>query len=96
LHLEWIYQQAEALQGNPAEEEKENHKISHIPPEHEIRNLFELAITGDLRELLLQLDRIEQLHHEFSYFTAKVRKFARSFQIDHICEFLGKYVGRKL
>jgi len=96
LHLEWLYEQTETIQRSQGGEAQENYPRVHLPSAEEIENLFELATSGDLKGLLQQLDRIEQHHTEFSHFTARIREFARSFQINRMCEFLGKYVGEKL
>jgi response regulator RpfG family c-di-GMP phosphodiesterase len=61
------------------------------PPTDEINALYELAMMGDIRGILEQAKRIEQLDQQFMPFAQQLRQLAKGFQEKQILEFVRRY-----
>lgn len=49
---------------------------------------MDLALRGDIEQILEQAQRLEQGDARYAPFAAKLRGLARGFQVKKICEFL--------
>ncbi len=61
------------------------------PPTDEINALYELAMMGDIRGIVEQAKRIEQLDQQFVPFAQQLRQLAKGFQEKQILEFVRRY-----
>jgi hypothetical protein len=57
-------------------------------PQPEIEQLLALAERGSVKKILAALNDIEHLDEKYTPFINKLRKLAKSFQIDEIVELL--------
>jgi CheY-like chemotaxis protein len=62
------------------------------PSVEEAAILFELAMQGDIKGILKQVDKIEQSGAQFVPFATQVRRLAKGFQMKQIREFVKQYV----
>ncbi len=86
LDIQWQY----------AQEEEAGESVSAeliLPPENDMRTLFQAARIGDIMEIHGQLDRLEQMDTAFLPFVKKMRALADVFQIHDIRQFLEPYVS---
>jgi len=65
------------------------------PPPEEIAVLLDLAMRGNLRKILDQARRLEQLDERFVLFAAELRQLAQGFQVKQIREFLKSYMSER-
>ena len=80
---------------NDFKEQFENTKFSRDiigPPPEIARELFQLALVGDIKTLLDKLDKIPDTSPELKDFANMLRKPAESFKMKAIREFLKPYV----
>jgi CheY-like chemotaxis protein len=80
LGLEWIYQY-----------EKEKTAFS-VPPQSELRKLYDLALQGYIIKIFDVLDEIEESDEQYKPFVTKLRQFAKSFQMRLVRNFIEKYL----
>jgi len=80
LGLEWIYQ-----------DEKEKTAFT-VPPQTELRKLYELAMQGYIMKIFDVLDEIEQSGEQYKPFVTKLRQFAKAFQMRLVRSFIEKYL----
>ena len=92
LGLEWIYEHR--VEQKTVVSSLEGQEFV-LPAENELYILYELVTKGDLRKLLSQLDKLEQSDIQLLSFTAKIRQFARNYQMDQMCKYLEQYVEEK-
>lgn len=103
LQLEWIYEETRKPQ--PAEESQDrkvtlpksqipNGKLVTPPPE-EIELLFDLAMRGNLKGILKQTAKLEQLDENFISLAARLRQLAKNFQEKEILELISQYRAQK-
>jgi len=63
-----------------------------VPPESELKKLYDLAVEAYIQGIFEQLDAIEQLDEQYTPFVAKLRQLAETFRVDLIQQFLEKYL----
>ncbi len=94
--LEWTYEEygGEAARGGedsaPAPPPPAEPLVP--PPPDEAAALFDLAMMGDIEAIRAQAARLEQLDAQYSPLAAELRRLARGFQINKICELLEPYL----
>nr|MDJ0676853.1 ATP-binding protein [Calothrix sp. MO_167.B42] len=96
LRLEWIYEQDLKIQTKKPEKKQDSaYPVCDfiIPPQQEIAILLDLAMKGDIGEILEKITELEQLNHEFAGFTQKIRLFSESFQEQNLLQCLQEYIG---
>lgn len=91
LDLEWLYRPGKAPQ---APEVCSDLQPFAIPSLEEVHTLLSIAQQGHLKKLIMNLDRLERLDVQWQPLTRQVRQFATRFQMDQICQFLEKIVGK--
>ena len=88
LNLEWIYQQ----QNNQVESSQLVETDELIPPSIEkVEILYELAMKGNLKEIVRQAKSLRQLSNEFIPFAKQIEQMANNFQDREIVEFINVY-----
>ncbi|NUN14055.1 MAG: response regulator [Myxococcales bacterium] len=107
LHLEltWNYEQGS---GGAGEHGSRGDTISPSPPPpispaslvapspQEAAALLELAMQGDIKGILQQVDQIEQAGEQFAPFANQVRRLAKGFQMKQIREFVKQFVREEV
>ena len=97
LQLEWIYEQDLKIQTKKPEKNKNSvypvYDLMVIPPQQEIAILLDLAMRGDIGEILEKITELEKLDHEFTQFTQKIRSLSESFQEQNLLQCLQEYIG---
>jgi signal transduction histidine kinase/ligand-binding sensor domain-containing protein/DNA-binding NarL/FixJ family response regulator len=83
LALEWKYEEGESPERVSTELE-----ANAIPEQSELEVLYKLSEDGDFPELHLHLDRLEQVGSRYREFIGRIRKLARLYQDEAICEFI--------
>lgn len=87
LQLEWIYQTASLT-----DLEIQSDSLTFMPPEPEtLDTLFDLALRGNLKEILKQAEYLEKTEPKYLPFTSKLRQLAKEFQEKKILEMLNQY-----
>ncbi len=99
LELEWIYE--ETRTPKPAEESQDRKVTlpkSQIPngkwvtpPPEEIELLFDLAMRGNLKGIVKQTVKLEQIDEKVVPFATHLRQLANNFQEKEILEFISQY-----
>ncbi|CAN2038999.1 histidine kinase [Candidatus Magnetomoraceae bacterium gMMP-15] len=84
LGLEWIYEKS-------AESDTDNDMIV-APLQSDLKVLYKSAEFCDFKAVYNQLDKIEKTDSRYVPFVRKIRKLAKTFQGDKICEFVEKYI----
>jgi hypothetical protein len=70
--------------------EKNEQPVLVIPPEDELKKLYDLAIQAYIQGILEQLDTIEQSDKQYAPFVAKLRQFTKAFRLDLVQQFIEK------
>ncbi|MDZ8032937.1 AAA family ATPase [Nostoc sp. DedSLP04] len=90
LKLEWIYEDGEKVS---TENKQENFQQSLVAPSaDEIAILLNLAMKGDLKGIVQQVERLEELDVKYAPFSLELRQLAKGFQVKKIREVL-KNIG---
>ncbi|MCP4108418.1 MAG: response regulator [Desulfobacteraceae bacterium] len=76
LELEWIYK-----------EEKE----MVLPPQADLKKIHNMAVHGQMHNIIEELNKIEQVGEQYIPFVTKLRRFADVFQVKLIRRFLEKH-----
>jgi CheY-like chemotaxis protein len=92
LNLEWMYQLDRDEQNSGKITQTKIDAAEIMPPSSEdIILLLDLASKGFINNLLTEIDRIEKLDDKFIPFTAQIRRFAKSYQLKQLREFIEQY-----
>ncbi|QTA80082.1 Two component system response regulator/histidine kinase, HAMP domain-containing [Desulfonema limicola] len=84
MKIEWIYDE-------PCYEKTHSPEI--ILPDPETLELFlELAETGDVEELINQLDDLKRSDNKFTAFSEKLKKLAKGFKLNEIRRLIKEYL----
>ncbi|MEG4960350.1 MULTISPECIES: ATP-binding protein [unclassified Microcoleus] len=87
LQIEWIYEAASLM---PSGRKPNYDKIVPPPPEA-LDKLFNLALRGNLKEIIKQTETIEKTDPKYMSFASKLRQLAKEFQEKKILEMLTQY-----
>lgn len=88
LQLEWLYEEvAPLVTGNPVADQP---RIVPPPPA-ELNKLYSLAMSGDIRGLIDQIDKL-QLERQLQPFVVELRHLVESWQINKAREFIKQYL----
>ncbi|MEG4504771.1 ATP-binding protein [Microcoleus sp. F6_B4] len=87
LQIEWIYEAASLM---PSGRKPNYDKIVPPPPEA-LDKLFNLALRGNLKEIIKQTETIEKTDPKYMSFASKLRQLAKEFQEKKILEMLAQY-----
>ncbi len=79
LEVEWIYDEGK-------------NTVFAVPPDMELRKIYDLAVQGQIKLIFGQLDAIEQSDEQYAPFVAKLRNFANAFQMRLIRQFVNKHL----
>ncbi|OUL33570.1 hybrid sensor histidine kinase/response regulator [Nostoc sp. 106C] len=85
LDLEWIYEESTAVTHSQSNSEEQN---LIFPPNEEIAALLKLAWQGDLKGIIEEASRLQQLNVQYLPFFQELQQLAKGFQIKKIREFL--------
>jgi len=104
LNLQWIYQ--ESLMPGITELRENQTTVSAksqipteqlmTPPLEEIKHLFELAMKGNMKGIIREAAKWEQLDERFVPFTEQLLQLAKEFQEKELLELIGQYIDKKL
>ncbi len=87
LQIEWIYQ-GETYKSPEIQPDVENFML---PPTEALDKLLDLALRGNLKEIIKQIDNLEQTDPKYRQFAFKLRQLAKEFQEKKILEMLTQY-----
>jgi PAS domain S-box-containing protein len=95
LGLTWIYDSEESHVESPEEEAitTEEAMTTVGPSSQQATELLDLAMMGDIGEILKRLDILEQEDRRLTSFTNKVRQLAKNFEEEKICEVLQEHLN---
>jgi hypothetical protein len=95
LQLEWIYETEEklALEDFPDLAESNAEAIFAIPPPEELQVLYELAMLGSMRNIVMRTIYLEELDTKYSPFAKKIQNLAHNFQEQDILETIELYLS---
>lgn len=88
LQLDWIYEPPSA-EAPPVERE------IVAPPAHEMKALHQLALHGNMRDIVLTAERLAQLGERYKPFAQKLRTMAKGYQSRAILSFVESYLDRE-
>ncbi len=88
FQLEWVYEELQTSKQPEELDESQDEQLLPLPLE-EVACLCKLASLGIAKELIIQLDRIEQQDTKYRPTVTKLRQFAKKYQFDAILGFLG-------
>ncbi len=92
LGIEWIYAGAdEEGAAGRAEEEAEGLAEITAPPAEEIEILYDLAMSGNMREILNRASHLETMDTKYRPFARTLRKLARTFEDKKILSLIKEY-----
>jgi signal transduction histidine kinase/DNA-binding NarL/FixJ family response regulator len=88
LQLEWIYETEEklALDDFVDFNESNTEAILAIPPPEELQVLYELAMLGSMRNIVMRTIYLEELDPKYIPFAKKIQNLAHNFQEQDILE----------
>jgi len=88
LKLDWIYEDG------IRDEQRERFSLEPIipPPQEELTDLYKIAMIGQITKLRKHVNNIEATDPKFIPFAARIRQFAKEFQIEEIQEFIQQYM----
>jgi response regulator RpfG family c-di-GMP phosphodiesterase len=86
MQLTWIYEQSD------------NHEETVVgplivPPDEEMRGLYELAKEGNMRDIRRRADHIAELDDRYIPFADKLRRMAEEYQSEAILYTVEKYMN---
>ncbi|MEG4442658.1 ATP-binding protein [Microcoleus sp. AT9_B5] len=87
LQIEWIY---EAISLKASGRKPHDDKIVPPPPEA-LDKLFNLALRGNLKEIIKQTETLEAIDPKYMSFASRLRQLAKEFQEKKILEMLTQY-----
>jgi len=88
LDLEWVYDEIERAAS--AEQRASNAPLLPPPPE-ELETLYDLAMGGDMDEILEYAIQLEQQDASLAPFALRLREFAQNFQDEEMLQFVKQY-----
>jgi len=93
LKVEWIYAEAEEEEGaaERAEEEAEGRAEMVAPPAEEIAIFYDLAVRGNMREILNRVSHLETMDAKYQPFARMLRELARAFEDEKILSLIKEY-----
>jgi hypothetical protein len=95
LKLEWIYEEPRKLDNRevtpPPLPPSSPLPDSAIPPVHELETLLDLALMGDLKAVIAQTSRLEQLNRQYTPFTSQLQQLAKRFRGKQVIELIKHY-----
>ena len=92
LGIEWIYAGAdEEGAAGRAEEEAEGLAEIVAPPAEEIEILYDLAVRGNMREILNRALYLETMDAKYRPFVRMLRELARAFEDEKILSLIKEY-----
>ncbi len=93
LKVEWIYLNTTEAQFL----EKDGLEESLIPPsQEELRELYDLAISGRLTRLRKHVETLEEKNPHIIPFAKKIRQYIKRFQIKEIQQFIQQFLEEKV
>lgn len=93
LKLEWVYEKNPIKEGNHQQPCKNPERCEIVPPApDDLALLYDLSRKGLIKNLLNEIERIENLDQKFVPFTQKLRQFAKTFQLKQIRMFVEQYL----
>jgi len=98
LNLEWIFAEADtpAVSGELQNRDLtpvENAGEMIVPSREDLDILHKLSLRGNLKAILQEADRLEQLDQQFVPFTEQLRQLAKGFQEKKLLEVISHYRG---
>ena len=89
LGLEWVYEEIDSK----VQLSSENSGLSSqdslvVPPAQEVASLLDLAMRGDLKGIIQETTRLEELDQQWVPFATHLRQLAKSFKGKQIRQFL--------
>ena len=94
LEIEWVY--AEADEEGPlgrAEEEDEGRAEIVPPPAEEIAILYDLAMRGNMREILNRASYLDTMDGKYRPFARTLRELARAFEEQKLLSLIEECMG---
>ncbi|HMQ50854.1 MAG TPA: PAS domain S-box protein [Anaerolineae bacterium] len=90
LQLEWIYEEASAIVSS---NQLADRPRIIPPPDVELNKLYSLAMSGDIRGLIEQIDKMQQQSEgQLQPFVVELRHLVESWQINKAREFIKQYL----
>jgi response regulator of citrate/malate metabolism len=84
LSVEWIYEDVVSSTVSTAP--------LILPSQEIIENLFELAMSGDVRTIKEQVANLAEQDQKFEPFATKLNQFIKRFEVNKMCDFLESYL----
>lgn len=88
LGIKWVYEQGD-VEGVPAP--VATTPVITPPPSAELEHFYQLALRGNLKEVIKYADHIEQLDMIYQPFSSQIRQFAKDFQEKKLLEWILQY-----
>ncbi|HAG85824.1 MAG TPA: hypothetical protein DCL61_32965 [Cyanobacteria bacterium UBA12227] len=99
LQLEWVYQDNSVQNDSTFETitSEESTFYSHpnpivAPPSQDLAVLLELAMQGDIRGILQEATRLEDIDILYMPFAGEIRKFAECLQVNQLQQFIRGFI----
>ncbi|MDM8561307.1 ATP-binding protein [Candidatus Parabeggiatoa sp. HSG14] len=95
LKLTWVYEEEETseTEGKNGEIEPEQETGKLVGPSKEQATiLFDLAMKGNLKSVVKQLEEFEQSSSQLKSFANKIRALAKNFDEEQICDLIEQYL----
>ncbi len=94
LGIEWIYAEADekGAAGRAEEEDKARAEIV-APPAEEMQVLYDLAMRGNMREILNRASHLDTMDGKYRPFARTLRELARAFEEQKLLSLIREYMG---
>jgi CheY-like chemotaxis protein len=93
LKLTWIYEEtSDTDEKNDEAGSKLETDVLVGPSKEQATVLFDLAMKGNLKGVVKQLDKFEQLDPKLTIFANQVRALADDFDEEQICDLIEQYL----
>jgi len=93
LKLTWIYDEGETSKTEDENGEIESETGEFVGPSKEQATvLFDLAMKGNLKSVVKQLEEFEQSDPQLQFFSNKIRALAENFNEEQICDLIEQYL----
>ena len=95
LALDWIYEETQSDEDIATS--LATAPIASIvpPPPGDIARLYDLSIIGDVRGILEQTTKIEQMDEQYQTFAAQIQRLAKAYQINKIRQFITQFMEER-
>ena len=96
MNIAWLYQEPESVSSDSAPSSTGSGTVSgeleYPPPQEDLRQLYDIAMIGQITKLRRTLDRIDAQDERYHTFVTNIRQLAKEFQIEAIQAYIERFL----